>query len=97
MLISSYITDENGVAITGLTPKVTIYNFDTDTQVVVDADMTPSPSGPDGLYEYDFAAVNDQERYFVLVDSGNTLDSSIRYQHELIVPVDPKTPIVKFD
>lgn len=66
---------QNGVPVTGLTPKIDVWKLD-GTHVVVDQDMTEIAGGG---YYYAFTGYDDTLDYTIRSDGGVTLSGNDRY------------------
>jgi len=75
MLLTTFFT-QNGSPATGLSPTISIWNADTDANIVSAQAMAEIASG---FYKYDFTVYDRTVNYVMLTDGGATLDDLERY------------------
>lgn len=85
MVINSFFT-MNGVAATGLSPIISIWQITGNTRAGVVVDQ-PTVELGNGFYTFDFGAYSDQNDYTVLVDAGSSMNAFGRYNVASISPV----------
>jgi hypothetical protein len=71
-VVSAFFVDNDGIAATGLTPTIRIYNA-LDGSIVV-SDVAMDEVG-DGGYKYFFTAFNPNNDYFIRCDAGESIQA----------------------
>ncbi|OQA50320.1 MAG: hypothetical protein BWY47_00595 [Bacteroidetes bacterium ADurb.Bin302] len=89
MKIVTFISNA-GLPNDSLTPTITIRNVNTKDVVISNEVME---SIGDGFYYYEFDKYKEQNTYTVLVNAGDTVEQSERYQHSIIQDIDVNAAI----